>query len=57
MVKKVTYSDILAEKRQNHKVIAELNKYIREIKSGQFPGSGHSYRMKSGKPDKLQKPL
>jgi 3-methyl-2-oxobutanoate hydroxymethyltransferase len=37
--------------------IEALNKYSGEVKSGQFPDSSHSYHMKSGELDKLQKLL
>jgi len=38
-------------------LIGAFNKYSREVKGGQFPDSGHSYHMKSGELDKLQKLL
>ena len=37
--------------------IEALNKYSQDVTSGQFPDSGHSYHMKSGELDKLQKLL
>lgn len=37
--------------------IEALNKYSQDVTSGQFPDSGHTYNMKSGEMDKLQKLL
>ena len=37
--------------------IEAFNKYTKEIKSGKFPDSGHSYHMKAGELEKLKKIL
>jgi 3-methyl-2-oxobutanoate hydroxymethyltransferase len=43
------YGDVAGE------ITKSVTAYIDEVKSGQFPGEEHSYRMKPGEPEKLGK--